>query len=307
MCTSLTLKTKDFYFCRSMDLDYHFGEQIVITPRRYNLTFKHERQTDNHHAIIGMATIKNDYPLYADGANEMGLCISAQNFRGNAKYEDATVAGALNLAPYEIIPYVLASFSSVAEVKKALSSLKIINTPFDKSTPTTPLHWHIADKNEACVLESTPQGVKIYENSVGIMTNNPPFPSQLKNLEKYAHLTPNQPPKVTTTLGLGMYGLEGDYTSPSRFVRLATLKKFTKTDQDEAPSLLTALRLMGTVAIPRGVTLTEKGAEHYTIYLAIINATKGIYYYQTSESPNLKCKSFHDCFLGSDKLEKYFL
>lgn len=32
MCTSLTYKSKDFYFGRNMDIEYSFDEKVVITP-----------------------------------------------------------------------------------------------------------------------------------------------------------------------------------------------------------------------------------------------------------------------------------
>ncbi len=307
MCTSITYKTNDFYFGRNMDLDYHFGEQIIITPQSYALTLKHEKQIEHHHAIIGIGTVIDGYPLYADGANEKGLCVSAQNFPGNAHYEKSPVKKALNLTPYEIIPYILANFSTVSEVKSALTNLKIIDTPFNKSTPTTPLHWHIADENESCVLESTNQGVKVYENPAGVMTNCPPLETQLRTLSQYSYMKPTPPPKCVGTLGLDLYGIPGDFTSISRFCRVAVLKKFTNSAPEEAPSVSTVFRLMYSVAIPKGATLTVTSNEHYTIYTSVINATRGIYYYTTSENPHLKSRSFHDSFIKSDKLEKFSL
>ena len=126
MCTSLAFKTNDFYFCRNMDLDYRFGEKVVVMPRGYKLTLKHEIPRNTKYAIIGMATVHNGYPLYADGANERGLCVSALSFEGEGKYNDI-MPGRLNLTSYEVIPYILSSCASVDEACRHLKNVQITN------------------------------------------------------------------------------------------------------------------------------------------------------------------------------------
>lgn len=302
MCTSLTFKTNDFYFGRNMDLDYHFGEKIIITPRNYSLNFKHEKTVEKHYAMLGMACVKGGYPLYAEGVNEKGLCVSALNFQGNAYYNPHPIENALNLASYEIIPYILSKFSSVEEVKKAFVALQIIDTPFDLETETSPLHWHIADKSESITLESTKSGVKIYQNPIGILTNNPTFDFHLKNIEQYARLVPSVQNNDEFSLGLGMYGLNGDFSSASRFIRLTILKKYSISDDSESSSVDTAFRLLNSVAVIKGCVLTKDGKPHYTIYTCVINATKGIYYYKLYNELPLKSASINDVDLNSDTL-----
>ena len=73
MCTSIAIKTQDFYFGRNMDLDYEFGNGIVITPRNYPFEFKKAGSLRRHYALIGMAEIYEGYPFYAEAANEKGL------------------------------------------------------------------------------------------------------------------------------------------------------------------------------------------------------------------------------------------
>lgn len=41
MCTAATYKTKDFYFGRTLDYEFSYGDQIVITPRNYAFNFRH--------------------------------------------------------------------------------------------------------------------------------------------------------------------------------------------------------------------------------------------------------------------------
>ena len=66
MCTAATYKTKDFYFGRTLDYEFSYGDQIVITPRNYAFNFRHVGDMKNHYAIIGMAHVAEDYPLYYD-------------------------------------------------------------------------------------------------------------------------------------------------------------------------------------------------------------------------------------------------
>ncbi len=293
MCTSLAFKTNDFYFGRNMDLDYHFGEGITVTPRGYELTLRHEMPRRVKYAIVGMATVQDGYPLYAEGANERGLCISALSFEGNAHYGEVKV-GRINLASFEIIPFILSSCESIEEARSYLKNIQITSTPFSEQIAPSPLHWHIADRNGSIVLESTSDGIKIYDNPYGALTNNPTFDFHLKNLSLYSHLKPEQPSDTAPSLGLSLLGLPGDFSSPSRLIRLVTLKRLVKCENDEKSSLATLFRLMLSVAPMRGTTLTKKGREHYTTYTCIINATRGIYYYTTPMSLEIKSLNLKD-------------
>ena len=53
MCTCITFINRDFYFGRNLDLEYSFGEQLVITPRRYPFFWSREGKTQEHYAMIG--------------------------------------------------------------------------------------------------------------------------------------------------------------------------------------------------------------------------------------------------------------
>ena len=70
MCTAATYKTKDFYFGRTLDYEFSYGDQITITPRNYPFSFRHAGTKQNALCIIGMAHVTGDYPLYYDAVNE---------------------------------------------------------------------------------------------------------------------------------------------------------------------------------------------------------------------------------------------
>ena len=79
MCTAATYKTKDFYFGRTLDYEFSYGDQIVITPRNYSFHFRHVGDMEHHYAIIGMAHVAEDYPLYYDAMNEKGVAMAGLN------------------------------------------------------------------------------------------------------------------------------------------------------------------------------------------------------------------------------------
>ena len=85
MCTAATYKTKDFYFGRTLDYEFSYGDQITITPRNYPFSFRHAGTKQTHYAIIGMAHVAGDYPLYYDAINEKGLGMAGLNFVGKCQ------------------------------------------------------------------------------------------------------------------------------------------------------------------------------------------------------------------------------
>ena len=86
MCTAATYKTKDFYFGRTLDYEFSYGDDVTVTPRNYVFDFRHEGRLESHYAIVGMAHVADGYPLYYDAVNEKGLGMAGLNFVGNAKY-----------------------------------------------------------------------------------------------------------------------------------------------------------------------------------------------------------------------------
>ena len=86
MCTAITYKTKDNYFGRNLDLEYGYNETVTVTPRNYKFLFSNKMEIKQHFAIIGIATVVSNYPLYYDAANEYGLAMAGLNFPDNAYY-----------------------------------------------------------------------------------------------------------------------------------------------------------------------------------------------------------------------------
>ena len=103
MCTAATYQTKDFYFGRTLDYEFSYGDEIVITPRNYQFDFRPRESLQSHYAMIGMAHVVGNDPLYYDAFNEKGLAMAGLNFVGNASYYDVE-EGKENIAQFEFIP-----------------------------------------------------------------------------------------------------------------------------------------------------------------------------------------------------------
>ncbi len=276
MCTAISYLQ---YFGRNLDLEHHYQEQVVIAPRHLPLA-----GTKSHYALIGMATVANGYPLFFDATNEQGLSAAALNFPGNAVYYHP-VDGKQNIPSYDLIGFVLSRCSSCAEAQALLEGSVITKEAFGKDLPPTPLHWLIVDKNSALVVESTKDGLQLYENPVGVLTNNPPFPVQLLHLTDYMGLSPADPENRIApdailspySRGMGAIGLPGDFSSSSRFVRAVFVKNAS---QPETDGLSQFFHMLGAVEQIDGCVRVDDKFQK-TLYSCCCDTVKGIYYYTT--------------------------
>ena len=185
MCTAISHKTGGHCFGRTLDLEYSYAEAVTVTPRNFPLPFCRMGTMAAHYAVIGIATEADGYPLYYDGMNERGLCMAALRFPDSADYP-SEAAGRDNIAPFELIPWILGQCASVRQARVLLARLHLTGIPFSEQYPLTPLHWILADGAETLVIEQTAAGTEIYENPLGVLTNNPAFPQQLRRAQAFA-------------------------------------------------------------------------------------------------------------------------
>ena len=312
MCTAATYKTKNFYFGRTLDYEFSYGDEVTVTPRNYSFKFRHMGERKSHYAMIGMAYVADDYPLYYDAVNEKGLGMAGLNFVGNAKYQDVQ-AGRENVAQFEFIPWILSQCATVSEARKALEKMNLVGTPYSEKLPCASLHWIIADKDAAIVVECVEDGLHVYDNPVGVLTNNPPFPVQMFMLNNYMHVSPSQPenhfakelPLAAYSRGMGGLGLPGDLSSASRFAKVAFTKMHAISGESEAESVSQFFHILGSVEQQRGCCEVEPGKYEITIYTSCVNADKGIYYYTTYENHQIQAVDMHRENLDGDTLRRY--
>ena len=314
MCTAATYKTKDFYFGRTLDYEFSYGDEVTITPRNFEFKFREVDDIKSHYAIIGMAFVTEDYPLYYDAINEKGLAIAGLNFVGNAHYKEKQ-EGKDNVAQFELIPWILSQCSNVNEARNLIEKMNVLNTPFSDKLPLASLHWIISDSTQSITVESVIDGIKIYDNPVGVLTNNPPFDKQLFALNNYMNLS-NKSPKNTFSAdlelqqysrGMGAIGLPGDLSSQSRFVRVAFVKMNSVSSDEENESVSQFFHILNSVDQQRGCCQLDDGKYEITIYTSCCNVTKGIYYYTTYDNHQITAVDMHKENLDGDSLIRYSL
>lgn len=312
MCTAATYKTKDFYFGRTLDYEFSYGDEVTITPRDYPFHLREMGDMTTHYAIIGMAYVAEDYPLYYDAVNEKGLGMAGLNFVGNAACWDRK-EGKDNVAQFEFIPWILGRCSTVKEARSFVVKMNLLNTPFNDKLPLSHLHWIIADREEAITVEAVKDGIKIYDNPVGVLTNNPPFDQQMFALNNYMHLSAKSPENTFAagldlqrySRGMGAIGLPGDLSSQSRFVRVAFTKMNSVSGEGEKESVSQFFHILGSVDQQRGCCELDDGKYEITIYTSCCNTDKGIYYYTSYDNHQITAVDMHKEDLDGDALIRY--
>ena len=314
MCTSIAFPGRQLYG-RNLDLEYHFGEEVVLTPRSHPFTFHHRPPLEEHFALLGMATVAGDTPLYAEALNEKGLYMAGLYFPGNARYFEQPDPAALNLAPYELIPLVLGSCSSAAQARQLLEGVRLAAIPFGPGYPLAPLHWHLAGPDGSFILEPMEDGLHFYEDEAGVLTNNPPYPYQRMNLNNYRALSPRTPPNTFAPglelevygQGLGGLGLPGDASPLSRFVRAAFLCRHGEFPDSRPGQVAQFFHLLGGVAMVRGSVRTAEDRCDETLYSCCCDGLGPAYYWRTYEGNAIHGVRLTPEAAGGQKLLRFAL
>lgn len=312
MCTAISFQTDDHYFGRNLDLERSYGEAVTITPRNYPFHFRNGKELNRHYAMIGMAVASQSYPLYYEATNEKGLSIAGLNFPGIAVYQPVDYRRK-NIAPFELIPYLLGQFETAQQAVRELEECSIWHEPFSPEYPLTPLHWMLSDKDSSFTLEPMADGLRIYQNPVGVLTNNPPFDYHMYNLSNYINLT-RQPPENrfsdkidlnVYSLGMGSIGLPGDLSSPSRFVKAAFTKLNSLCGDSEEESISQFFLILGAVYQQRGLVRVKDDDYEFTRYSSCCNTDKGIYYYRSYENSQISAVGLHNEDLNQKEIISY--
>lgn len=312
MCTAVSFCPKDHYFGRNLDLECSYDEKITITPRKFPLRFRMAGEITVHHAMIGMAYVCDGYPLYYDATNEKGVSMAGLNFPDNAFYPDP-IENAVNIAPFELIPWILSQCTSAEEAVRLIQSINLAKIHFSFSLPLSPLHWMLSDRSGSFVIESMQEGLKIYENPVGVLTNNPPFEYHRLHLANFMGLTSSLPanrfsnhlPLKPYSLGMGSIGLPGDFSSASRFVKAAFVKFNSRCNENELSCVSQFFHILGAVEQPRGCTMVRENEYELTLYSSCCNTDRGIYYYKTYDNSQITAVDLNEENLEGNDLICY--
>ena len=312
MCTAISYKNGGHYFGRTLDIEKSYGECVVVTPRNHVFHYRTKGVQKAGYAMIGMAVVIDDCPLYYEAANEHGVCIAGLNFPDNAHYFDPQ-EGKDNITPFELIPWVLGRCQNMADVKALLANINLTNINFSENLPLSPLHWIISDKERSITLESVKDGILIYHNPVGVLTNNPTFDYQLFNLNNYMGLSRSARQNTFAgnlelkpySRGMGAMGLPGDASSMSRFVRAAFVKLNSVSGDSETESVSQFFHILKSVEMQRGCVELSEGVYEITMYSSCCNADRGIYYYTTYDNNQICAVDMYTENLEKDALIWY--
>ena len=312
MCTSISFQTEDdHYFGRNLDLEYSYNETVVITPQNYQFKFREVDNIKSHHAIIGMAYVVDDYPLYYDACNEKGLAMAGLNYPAAVYHELSETRD--NVASFEFIPWILSQCETVAEAIELIEKVNITNASFSEKLPASPLHWMISDKKNSIVVESDQKGLMIYFDPVGVMTNAPSFDKQAFNLKNYRNISNKTLPNLFSSnielevysRGMGTIGLPGGLDSASRFVKAAFTLQNIKKGKTEEENVNQFFHVLGSVYQQKGCCEVDEDKYEYTIYSSCMNTNKGIYYYKTYNNTQINAVNMYNVDLTDDKLVIY--
>ena len=296
MCTALYRSTGGRYFGRNLDIEKSYDERITLTPRRYPIPFRYLPDIEEHYALFGMASAHSRFPLYYEAMNECGLAGAALSFEGNAYYQREHREGKQNLCPFEVMPYLLATCETVEKAVEMLRNINIIDENLSEELPNTPLHFMFADRERCIVVEPMREGIRVFDNPLGVLTNNPPFETQLFLLSTYRGLSPRAPvcrfsEKINLeeySRGMGTLFLPGDLTSPSRFVRCAFMNANATTPDTEVGKVTQFFHILRSVEQIHGCVAVGELFE-CTVYSSCMDLDRGLYYYTTYENPAITC------------------
>ncbi|MCM1091496.1 MAG: choloylglycine hydrolase [Muribaculum sp.] len=312
MCTAITFENKDFYFGRNLDLEYSYKEEVTVTPRNYPFRFRRMGEIAKHYAMIGVAYIQENFPLYYEATNEAGLSMAGLNFPGNADYKPIA-EGKDNVAPFEFIPWILCDCATLAQAREKLDRLNLAAIPFSDELPLSPLHWIISGREGSLTVESVKEGLKVYDNPVGVLTNNPGFEYHMTNLDNYMSLSTEPPVNhfcdklklEPYSRGMGAMGLPGDLSSASRFVKAAFTKLNSCCGPSESESISQFFHILGSVDQQRGCVHMGDGKYEITEYSTCCNVDKGIFYYTTYENSQITAVDMNKENLEGCELSAY--
>ena len=296
-----------------MDIECSFGECVVLTPRNYSIVLRLGEVIKEHYAILGMASVSGGYPLYADAFNEKGLCIAGLNFPVDTVYTPIEKCDMKKrrIAPFELPLFLLSYCASADECITLLENIEIADIDFSEKIKSTPLHWHVADKNGSLVIECFESRLSVKRNIADVLANYPPLDVQIMNLASFQNLTPYRPQNCLSKFmdfsaygkAFGSFGLPGDFSSSSRFVKSAYLAALASNLPEKEITLAHLFTLLYSVAVPKGAVV-EGGSlhvSHHTLYTSCIDMQELSYNFRTYDSLSVKSVSMLECDIDGNK------
>jgi choloylglycine hydrolase len=300
-CTSIRIKTTDglVFYARTLE-GQSYGSTISVVPKgtRYVGTLPDGTQGGlqwtTKYGMVGMNVM--GLPMLIDGMNEKGLVVGNLMFPAYAEYQPFDPQEASKtIANWEAATWILSNFATVDEVKKGITGIRVCDV-VKKQFGKLELHIVVHDPTGSClVIEYVKGALTMYDNPLGIMTNSPPFDWQLINLSNHMNISATnvKPFEIDDVKiagigqGTGMLGLPGDYTPPSRFVRMAALVSSALPVTGPEEGLALTITLINNIDIARGTIRQpyDKGVFYdVTNWVVVADIGRGRYYFRTYDN-----------------------
>lgn len=303
-CTSIRMKTSDgaVIYARTMEFA-NFKSGVAVVPKGYKY-----RGTLPDGASKGLQwTVKYGFvgmnvegvPVVTDGMNEKGLAVGSLYIPGYVKYQPySPLKASSTLAQFEVNTWLLSTCATVEDVRKAIGSVRVCQGPMQPTGGAIPLHFTVHDASgKSLVIEYVDGQLKLHDNPIGVLTNSPNFDWMLTNLSNYVNLSPDNANGMTVagvnilpfSQGSGLLGLPGDFTSPSRFVRMVALTQSTEPVKGADEGVSLAMTVINNVDIPIGAVRqkTDTGvALEVTDWTVVADLANKRYFFRTYANKN---------------------
>lgn len=298
-CSSFSWETKNGLHLLGRTYD-QFGNlqanRIAVIPRGYSFSSDLALGTrlTGKLAFAGMAILGFEAPIIVDGLNEGGLMGALLHYPRYAVYDTQKKTSDLDVHPGCFITLMLSQCTTVSQVAQMCSRVNITGTPIQGKTME--VHYIFSDlSGETIIIEPDAAGITVHRNSIGVLTNSPDYLWHRTNLCNYAGVTNlHKPPQTIVNYQIagfgeglgGSFGLPGDYSSPSRFVRTAFLKQFAVKGEDETEGITKMFHNFAAVDIPEGILNADPdlGVYEQTLCICAMCGESLTYYFAPAEN-----------------------
>jgi penicillin V acylase-like amidase (Ntn superfamily) len=283
------------------------GEKATIEEIDSKLLYKWKGK----YSFVGLNALGIDVATH--GMNSEGL-VTGDMTLTESKYQlfdkkDKNNEGKLIVYPY-LTNWILSVCATCEDVKEKLGEFLVVN-PFKNAPKGFFFHFPVNDAlGNAIVIEYVNGELQIHDNETGVLTNDPIFPWQRRNLDNYVNISPVNFPSIDIEKGpsdirplgnifnanilgqgTGFIGLPGSSTPSDRFVRAAMMSNYIYQPKDASKAVNVATHILNTVDIPRGTSreyvdsTADKQESDFTQWVAISDTKNLKYYIRRYESP----------------------
>lgn len=300
-CSSFSWETLDKKHLLGRTYD-QFGtlkaNRIAVVPRNYKMRTEITELSPFYitarYTFTGMSVTGLHAPVMVDGINEKGLIGALLHYPGYAVYDTQSSASNINIHPGFLLNYMLGQFATVDEVAKHIPHINLTDEKiFGQNMP---VHYIFMDTTgETIIIEPDHHDISLHRNTIGVMTNSPDYLWHKTNLRNYAgvtnlhkpiHPSDNHPFPSFGKGANGAFGLPGDYSSTSRFVRMAILKHYAVKGKNEVDGITKMFHNFASVDIPEGILKADYQQENYeqTLCISAMCSESLTYYFSTASN-----------------------